>query len=117
MDDQLKALFDYTKFHIGMYTTLIAGIIGIFANDQLKIAYGGMIPYIKVSIALFLLAGAAGGLIASSVPAHKNWDDFAKSRLGPWSLRWIPAPLCCHIEHTAFWLGCVIASFGLFRVL
>ena len=67
MDDQLKQLFDYTKFHIGMYTTLIAGIIGVFANETLKGAYSGMVPYIKVSILLFLVAGAAGGLVASSI--------------------------------------------------
>ncbi len=36
VDDQLKLLFDYTKFHIGMYITLVAAIIGVFANNTLK---------------------------------------------------------------------------------
>jgi hypothetical protein len=117
MDEQLKQLFDYTKFHIGMYTTLIAAIIGVFANDSLKAAYSGMTPYIKVSIVFFLVAGAAGGLVASSVPFFNTFEAFSKSRLGPWSLKLVPAIWCTHIEHTAFWLGCLVAAYGLFKVL
>ncbi|MEI2760729.1 hypothetical protein [Methanothrix soehngenii] len=117
MDDQLKQLFDYTKFHIGMYTTLIAGIIGVFANDSLKNAYSGMVPYIKVSIVLFLVAGAAGGLVASSIPFFKTFDEFSQACIGPWKLKLFPAIICTHVEHTAFWFGCFVAAFGLFRVL
>ena len=69
MDEQLKHLFDYTKFHMGMYTTLITAVIGVFANENLKTGYLKHLPYIKISIVLFLVAGAAGGLIASSIPS------------------------------------------------
>lgn len=117
MDDQLKQLFDYTKFHIGMYITLIAAIIGVFANDTLKLSYTGLIPYIKATIILFFIAGAAGGLVASSIPFYKTFADFKKARLGPWSGKFIPAILCTHIEHTAFWVGCFIVTYGLFAVL
>ncbi len=116
MDDQLKQLFDYTKFHIGMYTTLIAGIIGLFSIGALKDQYKGMFPYIQGSIILFLIAGAAGGLIASSIPFFTRFDDFRSARLGPWSMKLIPAMWCIHAEHTAFWLGGFIAAIGLFRV-
>jgi hypothetical protein len=27
MDEQLKSVYDYTKFHIGLYTTLITAVI------------------------------------------------------------------------------------------
>jgi hypothetical protein len=117
MDDQLKQLFDYTKFHIGMYTTLLAGIIGVFANESLKSAYSGMVPYIMVTIVLFLIAGAAGGLVASSIPFFKTFDEFSRARIGSWKAKVIPAIMCTHIEHTAFWLGCLIAACGLFRTL
>jgi len=117
MDDQLKQLFDYTKFHIGMYTTLIAGIIGVFANDDLKETYAALVPFIKVSIVCFFIAGMAGGLVASSIPFFQRWKDFQTARLGPWSLKLVPAILCTHVEHTAFWIGCVVAGAGLLVVL
>jgi len=117
MDEQLKHLFDYTKFHIGMYTTLIAAIIGVFANDDLKLAYTGLIPYIKVAIVAFLIAGVAGGLVASSIPFFKTFESFSRAKLGPWSFKVVPAIWCTHIEHTAFWIGCLVAAYGLFQVL
>jgi hypothetical protein len=117
MDERLKQLFDYTKFHIGMYTTLIAGIIGIFANDKLKLVYFGMVPYIKWTIGFFFVAGIAGGLVASSIPFSETFKDFSESRLGPWKLKVVPAIICTHIEHTAFWLGIIVAVVGLFKVL
>ena len=117
MDEQLKQLFDYTKFHIGMYTTLIAAIIGVFANDTLNDSYTGLVPYIKATIVMFLVAGAAGGLVASSIPFFKTFETFSKSRLGPWCFKVIPAIWCTHIEHTAFWIGCLVAVVGLFYVL
>jgi hypothetical protein len=76
-----------------------------------------MIPYITVTIVLFLLAGAAGGLVASSIPFFKTFDEFSRARLGPWESELIPAIMCTHVEHTAFWLGCFIAACGLFSVL
>ena len=117
MDQRLNQLFDYTKFHIGMYTTLIVGIIGIFANDNLKQAYVGVIPYVKFSIVFFFVAGVAGGLIASSIPFFATFQDFSNSSLGPWKFKWVPAIICTHIEDTAFWLGITIAVVGLFKVL
>ena len=117
MDDQLKQLYDYTKFHIGMYTTLVASIIGVFGNVGLKGQYIAMVPYIKGSVLLFVLAGMAGGLIASSIPSFSKFDDFRNARLGPWHAKWIPAIWCTHIEHTAFWFGCSSAVVGLLIVL
>jgi len=121
MDDQLKQLFDYTKFHIGMYTTLVAGIIGVFATESLKRdAFGKMIPFLEGSIVLFLIAGMFGGLVASSIPFFTSFEHFSKARLCPWSTdsdRGLPSILCTHIEHFAFWLGCVLAVVGLFVAL
>jgi hypothetical protein len=100
-----------------MYTTLIAGIIGVFSNDSFKDHYTGMLPYIRASIVLFVVAGMAGGLIASSIPHYATFAEFKKARLGPWSTKLIPAMVCTHIEHSALWLGCAVAVTGLFRSL
>ena len=117
MDDQLKQLFDYTKFHIGMYTTLIAGIVGVFTNVYGKAQYTPMIGYIQWSVVAFVVAGMAGGLVASSIPHFSKFEDFKKASLGPWSTKIFPSMLCIHVEHSAFWAGCFIAVYGLFETL
>lgn len=117
MDEQLKQLFDYTKFHIGMYTTLVAAIIGVFANSSLNTQYSNLIPFVKVTVILFGIAGAAGGLVASSIPFFTSFDAFSKAKLGPWSLQIIPSVWCMHVEHTAFWVGCLTIIAGLFYAL
>jgi hypothetical protein len=114
MDDQLKQLFDYTKFHIGLYTTLLAAIIGVFANDTLKRSYSNYVPFMIGTVICFLVAGAAGGLVASSIPFYTRFSDFSQAWLGPWGWKWVQSITCTHIEHTAFWLGIVIAVVGLF---
>jgi hypothetical protein len=117
MDEQLKTLFDYTKFHIGMYTTLVAAIVGVFANDSWAHDYAKMTPFIMGTVVCFLIAGAAGGLIASAIPFYSSFNDFENAKLGPWRMQWIPAIICTHVEHTAFWAGCAIAAAGLFASL
>ena len=117
MDDQLKQLLDYTKFHIGMYTTLTTTIIAVFANDKLKQSYTAMIPFIKATVVLLGVAGAAGGLVASSIPSYTDYVQFSKSALGPWDFGFIPALTCIHVEHTAFWVSMLISVAGLFKAM
>jgi hypothetical protein len=83
MDDQLKQLFDYTKFHIGMYTTLLAAIVGLFTNSHAKSQYLHMLPYVKITALCFVVAGMAGGLVASSIAYFSTFSSFKAARLGP----------------------------------
>lgn len=69
MEQHLKHLYQYAKFHIGMYLTIIAGVIGVFANDGTRVQYAKMLGCVEVSLVLFMLAGAAGWLVLSSVPS------------------------------------------------
>lgn len=118
MDDQLKHLFEYTKFHLGVYTTLIGAIIGIFANDQWREAYSEYVFFILVSVVLFLFAAVFGGLVASSIPYSTTFTSFMERDLGPWSSQkfTISAKTCTHLEHACFWLGSFVAVFGLVLV-
>ena len=119
MDEQLKHLFEYTKFHVGMYTTLIAAIVALFAGDVMKnSAYITMIPFLGVSVVFFLFAGMCGGLVASSIPFFTSFQEFKAAKLLPWSTRTdlqkgIPSMRCAHWEHFFFWCGCLAAVVGL----
>jgi hypothetical protein len=116
MDDQQKALMDYTKFHIGLYTTLCTLLVGVMGLEGLKGHATPMLPYFFWTLISFAIAGAFGGLIGSSLPNYKSWSDFRGAKLAPWFLpALIPAPWVASAEHTAFWVGTVIALWGVIK--
>lgn len=119
MDDQLKHLYDYTKFHIGMYTTLMAVIVGVFANDSFHEQYIEFLPFVKITLLFYFMAGACGGLIASSIPYHKSFHIFMRMTLKPWNCKLlrINAKRCTHWEHSLFWLGTSNSVAGVYFVL
>lgn len=64
--NQLKLLLDYTTFHIGLYSTLITGLLAFvtFFGTPSKKLFWTMV----VTIACFLLAGMFGGSLAVAFP-------------------------------------------------
>ena len=113
--EQLKQLMDYTKFHIGMYATLCTALIAILGLDMIKPAAANFRPYLFATMVCFAVAGMFGGLVGSGLPYYKTFEEFSNAYLGPWRLKLIPALWCTHLEHTAFWLGIIVAFFGLVR--
>ena len=113
--DQLKQLMDYTKFHIGMYTTLCTALIAILGLEIVRPAASDLRPYLFATLVCFAVAGMFGGLVGSGLPYFKTFEEFSKAKLGPWKLELIPALWCTHLEHTAFWLRIIAAFVGLVR--
>lgn len=74
-DLRLRMLFDYTIFHIGLYTTLITALFGLmtFGHQHQKIK--DKLGSLKFTVFCFLVAGAAGGVLASNMPEHKTFEE------------------------------------------
>ncbi len=110
---KLELLYDHTKFHIGLcliltsaYITLVTSKIG--RKDALPVLH----PTLAwTAVALFMVAGIAAGVVASSVIQSRSngADDFLRTKIGPWNSALFPAKLWVHVEHTAFWLGVISA--------
>jgi hypothetical protein len=124
----LEMLYDYTKFHIGLYLTLTASYIAV-ATIKTKDALGDESalletnPYFLWSaVFFFVLAGLSGGVIASSITQHigGSSEDFLNKQIGPWRGKAIhmAGRKWTYVEHTSFWLGliCAIFSFAFPRV-
>jgi hypothetical protein len=116
MEKGLELLFDYTKFHIGVYLTLAAAYITL-ATSQI----GSILPklnpkFVWPAVIFIIIAGFAGGVIASSVTQTKSVtvESFLKEQTGPWSTSWFTGKWWTYIEHTSFWMGiaCVVLSFA-----
>jgi hypothetical protein len=120
----LELLFDYTKFHIGVYLTLASSFITVASlkkGDGYVVAL--RMPLVWVTILFFMLAGLAGGVVISTItqcygieipssPAKcTSTKDLLQSYIGPWN--WTAVQLTgrtwTYIEHTSFWLGLISA--------
>lgn len=113
MDDQPKALMDYTKFHIGLYTTLCTLLVAIIGLNTHAVV---LFPFLLATLICFAIAGAFGGLVGSSLPNYMTWSAFETANLGLWFLpKLIPARWAASAEHSAFWVGAVIALLGVIK--
>jgi len=119
----LELLFNYTTFHIGAYLTLTSAFVAI---ASLKKGEEFALPLrrccVVVAVLAFMVAGLAGGVIASTITQCYGTDaslpmrcasthDFLAMQMGPWNgcvfstsgRRWT------YIEHTSFWIGILFA--------
>jgi hypothetical protein len=116
MNDNLKKLellYDYTKFHIGLYVVLTSVYITLVTA---KIGRKDALPILQpalawIAVVLFIVAGIAGGVIASGITQSKSGGaaEFLKEDIGPWNTTLFPARVWVYIEHTAFCLGLIFA--------
>jgi len=119
----LEMLYDYTKFHIGVYLTLTASYITVVT---LKVSREGAdVQFLSanqilmgLAIVCFLAAGVAAGVIASSITqcGGGNSREFLQSEIGPWNAQRIHMPGLewTFLEHTSFWIGILTATLSFF---
>jgi len=112
----LEMLYDYTKFHIGVYLTLTGSYLtAAFANFQGVRVIPLDIAFVPPTVLFVMLAGFAGGVIVSSLTqtVGGSSQEFLETDIGPWDVRWrlvyFKARWWTYIEHTAFWIGLVLA--------
>jgi hypothetical protein len=109
--EQVKLLFDYTKFHIGLYTTVTAAYIAVMASDYGKSFF--LVPnrgLVWSAVIMFLVAGLSGGIIASSCPHYPRFDTLMATRISPYTEgKGFTGRTWTYIEHTSFWIGIILA--------
>lgn len=107
MAKNLELLFDYTKFHISLYTTLTFVYIAAATAEFIQVNPTLLIP----AVLSLLLAALASGIIAGGITqtSKRTSEQFLKEPIGPWGLTLLAARYWTWIEHTAFWLGLVFA--------
>jgi hypothetical protein len=115
----LELLYDYTKFHIGLYLTLTASYITV-ASVKLGESDGSKtthflptsMPLLLLALLCFVVAGLAAGIIASSITQFSGGGaaEFLEKPLGPWKIELWKARTWTYTEHTAFWVGLFLAA-------
>jgi hypothetical protein len=111
----LELLYDYTKFHIGVYLTVAgAYLTAAFATVNNKPVLPLNLYFLGPAVLFTMIAGFSGGVIVSSLTQWHSGgsEDFLKSEIGPWDwsqFRFV-ASSWTYVEHTSFWLGLIAAA-------
>jgi hypothetical protein len=118
--ERLKLLYDYEKFHIGLYGALMAGFITVLKwSDNLD---QKIIRAYVVAILFLLAAAFCGAILASSTidiyNSYKLWPsgtgkeadlrNFWEGRIGPLNIGLFKAKTWWFFGHTAFWVAVMI---------
>ena len=101
--EQLKLLFEYTKFHIGLYSTIIALIVGGIRFKVFILEKACVASFIVIALFFLVFAGFAGGVIAGNIPTYSSIVKFRKTKIGP--KKYWTGEQWEEIEHVVFWVG------------
>lgn len=116
-NNQLNCLFDYTKFHIGVYMTLIGLLLGAQLNPVSRALLEPVHRWIVFTVICYAIAGAAGGAIISNIPDSKTYETFAIEKLDLFGLKTFKYIAWAHIEHASFWLGSIALIYSILKPL
>jgi hypothetical protein len=119
MDDKrLERLYDYTKWHLGIYLSVASALTAATGLLAEKSKTENMAIYVEKPILLLLAvafmfsAGACGGIVASSCTECITYDELWNQKHGPFGLRIVKGRHWAALEHLFFWLSVACAVFA-----
>lgn len=107
-DPQLARLYDYTKFHIGIYLLAAGAMVTIAGSETPSSFVEGVAEHpwlLMAAILAMAVAGLAGGVIASTCATAEKLSDVWDECIGPWNRGWMPGSFWARLEHSTFWLS------------
>jgi len=115
----IELLYDYTKFHIGVYLTVAgAYLTAAFATVNNSPVLPLNLYFLGPAVFFTMVAGFAGGVIVSSLTQWQGGGskEFLCSDIGPWDFKRLrgKAIYWTYVEHTAFWSGLSAAAISFF---
>ena len=119
-DKQLERLYDYTKFHIGIYLGAAAGLLTLISTasaggsqQSFLTSLIGCRWCLAASLLLLLFAGGAGAVVATSTIACTTYDEFATQPQGALGIKAFKGTTWESIEHRCFWLSLGTFAYGI----
>jgi hypothetical protein len=109
--EKIKMVYDYAKFHIGLYTAVVGATIGIGKIGNPAATPNKVLLVLGALGVLFVVfAGVCGGVVASNVPdhIHYKYEDFMNAELSARGIISRPTKTWLWWKHTFFWLGVML---------
>lgn len=119
-DKQLERLYDYTKFHVGIYLSAAGGLAALITaaaggkEGAFLVCIIGLPWALAIAFLFMVVAGAAGGIIATSTIESKTYLEFINSRQGAYGIKPFEGKTWVAIEHASFWLSLIFLGLGIF---
>jgi sulfite exporter TauE/SafE len=110
--EQLKLLLEYTKFHIGLYSTIAGVLVAALATKHAE-SWKVRRWAVAAAVAAIVVAGLAGGVVAASIVSMTDVADFWNKPIGPYASELLTVRGWTYVEHSAFWIAVlfVLAAF------
>lgn len=116
-DKQLARLYDYTKFHIGIYLSFAGGIAALLGTENAGWFISSFVPPNKDSLywalGLMILAGMCGGVVASSAIECATFRDHWEGNQQPQCLPFLKfkGKYWAAFEHASFWSSLLVLAY------
>jgi hypothetical protein len=107
-DARLERLFEYTKWHIGIYLSFGGGLIALLGSRDGSDFLCRLIAYpalMGAAVAAMALAGLAGGIIASGATRCHTFDELWSQPRPLFGRDTWRGEIWASLEHLAFWIS------------
>lgn len=114
-DKRLDRLFEYTKFHIGIYLSAGGGLVALLGSAPdvrfIKSLIGSP-KALALALLFMVIAGMAGGLVASCSTQYRSFEELWFERQGPHTSKLLKGQTWVLIEHGAFWISVLLLAYA-----
>lgn len=86
-EQRLQRLYDYTKFHIGIYLLVAGALVTILGSQKAEVIVGGLTDepaWLWAAVGAMAFAGMCGGVIASFCASAASFKEVWDDKTGPW---------------------------------
>lgn len=110
--EQLKLLFDYSKFQIGLYTAVAIIFMAAIAFEPtvFKLHRG----LLGLAVLFICFAGTAAGIIASRCAYFTSWRELWAAKIGPFRWNCLEGEYWTYVQHTCFGIALGAAVLSVF---
>ncbi len=105
--EQLKLLFDLTKFHGTIYMSAIGLIAGVVGSKQTILSYNRGL--LCCALIFMLITSFAAAILLKSICGAHAYSEFWNTPIGPGELKLLTAKMWAYLERTCFWIATVLA--------
>lgn len=109
--EKIKMVYDYAKFHIGLYASVIAASIAIGKIQGGETSPDSLLKVLAMmGVGCVLAAGACGAMVAVNTPdlLHKSYNEFKTTKLTALKTISMRVENWLSWEHKFFWVGLLL---------
>jgi hypothetical protein len=107
--EKVKFLYDYTKFHAGLYSAIVVVLIAaLTSNTSILRSDSALNRNVLFAIGLYVIAGFISGLVLSNLIHYTEIESFRSARLWVWRLKTWRYSYWVAMQYACFWIASIL---------